>query len=444
LSRRQQSATSGPLKAADDAFFMAHSRAGWRPGTRFATLLRMAVLQAILAAIGRQLGRLLNTAFSWATVLLFGKVPERRQLYLSAISAGSVLWLVLLIGVAFPSVGTFLMAFVPLPKWIDQATARLIMLAAAALLPMVIGILSLFLLEPADRPEGIYAKLKAVAAGYPYTFGLALTLVLMTIVAPLLKARAVFRRWTTTHIPIVVEPRNYEETVLQMHRVLCEQGLETVRRPATWLLRGPTKLLTVFAGARVERMVANQLAVLRGADVELILHPADLVLSGREKTVTRTHAIITEHLTGTKAYLTWSKEAQEIEDRLHRLYRQVQAGAMTRGHSQTAIQDIRATVVRLPISYEEWEVLFRQRVLLERDILAASLPPDADLTRKLRPDKHSAAGRSSGLGLAAILASGLALTTMAKRWTKKVGANAAERSSTGSSPYRLLRRAILD
>src|SRR5262245_704381 len=54
-------------------------------GTQFARAKTMAVLQAILAAVGRQLGRLLNTAFSWATVLLFGKVSERRQLYLSAI-----------------------------------------------------------------------------------------------------------------------------------------------------------------------------------------------------------------------------------------------------------------------------------------------------------------------------------------------------------------------
>src|SRR5580765_3981893 len=188
----------------------------------------MAVLQALLAIVGRQLGRLLNTAFSWATVLLFGKVPERRQLYLSAISAGSILWLVLLLGVAFPSVGTFLLAFVPLPKWVGEATVRLSRLAGAMLLPAVIGILSLFLLDPGDRPKGIYAKLKAIATGYPYTFGLAFTLVLMIIVAPILKARAVLRRWTTTHIPIVVEPKDYDDTVVKLRQVLCEHGVETV------------------------------------------------------------------------------------------------------------------------------------------------------------------------------------------------------------------------
>jgi hypothetical protein len=76
--------------------------------------------------------------------------------------------------------------------------------------------------------------------------------------------------------------------------------------------------------------------------------------------------------------------------------------------------------------------------------LAASLPADGDLTRKLRPNEHPAVGRSSGFGLAAILASGLALTTMAKRWTRRPRANSAKGSNHGPLSYRLSRKAILD
>ncbi len=42
----------------------------------------MAVLQAVLALITRQAGRILNTVFGWATMLLFGKVPQDKQLLL--------------------------------------------------------------------------------------------------------------------------------------------------------------------------------------------------------------------------------------------------------------------------------------------------------------------------------------------------------------------------
>ena len=54
----------------------------------------MAIVQVVIAGVTRQASRLLNAAFGWATALLFGKVPSDRQIYLSLISFGSVLWLV--------------------------------------------------------------------------------------------------------------------------------------------------------------------------------------------------------------------------------------------------------------------------------------------------------------------------------------------------------------
>src|SRR3954464_9718970 len=111
-------------------------------GTQFAhsscrlTLLRrhravpvertMAIIQALLTMLFRQMGRVLNTAFGWATTLLFGQVPEKRQTYLSAIALGSGLWLVVVLGIAFPRLGAFLLAFVPLPEW-ASGWVRLVM-----------------------------------------------------------------------------------------------------------------------------------------------------------------------------------------------------------------------------------------------------------------------------------------------------------------------------
>ena len=34
-------------------------------------------------------------------------------------------WLVVLVGVVFPSVATFLLAFVPLPSWVEPGWVRL-------------------------------------------------------------------------------------------------------------------------------------------------------------------------------------------------------------------------------------------------------------------------------------------------------------------------------
>src|SRR6059036_3588313 len=103
----------------------------------------MAILQAIFLLLLRQAGRVLNTAFGWATTLLFGQVPEKRQLYLSAIALGSVLWIIVVVGIVFPRFGTFLIAFVPLSDSVSAMWARLAMLLAALLVPLAVGVVSL-------------------------------------------------------------------------------------------------------------------------------------------------------------------------------------------------------------------------------------------------------------------------------------------------------------
>ena len=75
----------------------------------------MAVIQLLIAALARSAGRLLNTAFGWATVMVFGKVRADRQIYLSVLGFGSVLWILAVVGIAFPSAGTFLLSFVRSP-----------------------------------------------------------------------------------------------------------------------------------------------------------------------------------------------------------------------------------------------------------------------------------------------------------------------------------------
>ncbi len=103
----------------------------------------MAIVQALLALVFRSAGKLLNTAFGWATVMIFGKVPESRQLYLSIVAFGSVAWMVVLVGILFPPVGTFLLTFVPLPSGVNQTWVRLAMLTAAIVIPLVIGAVGL-------------------------------------------------------------------------------------------------------------------------------------------------------------------------------------------------------------------------------------------------------------------------------------------------------------
>ena len=354
----------------------------------------MVLLQALLTAASRSAGKALNTAFGWATMMLFGKVPDDKQIYLSVISFGSVLWLVALIGVAVPGAATWLLGFITLPEWVQDGWIRLAMLAAVAILPLVIGAVSLVMVDAEDRPKTLGGKAKMVLRGYPFALGLAITLVMMTLFAPVMKARNIIRRWTSEHVAIMVEPQDYLAVVADVQAALAKGGLETRRELATWMLRFPTRVLTFFGGGAVENLAADQLTTLKSEKIEVLLHPSDMVVSGRQLEAARAHAVITEQLTFTRAYMTWTKEANQVEDKLRGIWRGIQAGKPGELAQLGAIEKELST---LKVSYEEWETLFREKLQVERGLLqvmAGVTDRPRDLT-EASPEQNASARQSA-------------------------------------------------
>src|SRR5439155_13038683 len=90
----------------------------------------------VFAFIGRQLGRVLTLAFNWATIVLFGRVPQDRQLYLSGMALTALLWPIVLAGIAFPSFATFLVGFFSVPDW-AKSWVRLVMFVLSIVFPLV-------------------------------------------------------------------------------------------------------------------------------------------------------------------------------------------------------------------------------------------------------------------------------------------------------------------
>jgi hypothetical protein len=114
--------------------------------------------------------------------------------------------------------------------------------------------------------------------------------------------------------------------------------------------------------------------MLVAADVEVMLQPSDLIVSGRPLEAAHARAILTEHLVFTKAYMTWDKEANEMEDRLRAIWED----ARRRGEGATSatererLADAECDLRALKVPFEEWEVLFREKLIIERSLLRAA------------------------------------------------------------------------
>lgn len=341
----------------------------------------MAILASLFGVLGRFAGKLLTTTLGWASILLFGRVPQDRQIVLALVTFGSLAWAIAVLGVVLPYVGAFLLAAVPTPDLIGESLLRLAMLTAALLLPAVVGAATIFVVEPARRPQG-KGLIEQVLRGYLLSPALAATLILLALVGVARFLHHLALRWSDAHIPIVVRPGGYDRVLVDLERALDDAGLDVGRHPAPAILALPGRMLGAIAGPGIRSLVPDRLMELRGVGLEVGLYPSDISMAGDKLSVARARAAIASRLTATAASMTTSAEAQEIEARLERLSAARVPGGLPgdasaarspspqRVDPMAELASIDAALAVLTVPQEEWEVLYRERLQVERDLLA--------------------------------------------------------------------------
>jgi hypothetical protein len=358
----------------------------------------MAIIGGIFAALGRFAGKVVTMLLGWASVLLFGRVPQRKQSLLAFITLGSIAWVVTLVGVIVPDVGSFLLAAVPRPEFIDELWIRLAMLALALVLPLVIGALTVLVLDEHRRPKG-GALIVQVLRGYLYAPVLAIALVVLAGIALWRKGLALARRQQDAHVAVIVKPGGYGQVVADIERAIDDAGIDVHRTKAPAALTIPPKLLAAVGGDAVAALVPDELIELEGSGLSVLVYPSDIALLGEKAVVARGRAAIVARLTLTEAYLTSAEETEKIEDRLAEIARDPTAA--TAGTFRRLDEELAG----LTVPYDDWETLYRLRLQVENQkrIPGASEPgtgqPDAGVRpAPERPPNGSGEGK---LGLVA-------------------------------------------
>lgn len=334
----------------------------------------MAIIGSVFAMVGRFAGRLLNSALGWATLLLFGKVEGRKQTILLVIALASLVWILTVVGVLVPDIGAFLLAFVPVPDGVAEEWVRLAMLALALAIPLLVGVAAIYVTQADRRPKG-FGLVTGVLRGYPFTLVLALTIAILAGVSVARKVRSLSKRWEDAHVPVVVKPGGYERVLDDLRGVLDRSGLSVQTRPAPSIISLPPRMLDAVAGRSLGSLVPDRLMMLTGDDLEVLVYPSDVAISGSKAAMARARAAIAIELTESPAYMTTSAEAQRVEDATAELAgRDGQRLPPTEWRRR--LRELDPRIATLAVPFDEWETVYRQRLQVERDLLADEVEAD--------------------------------------------------------------------
>jgi hypothetical protein len=325
------------------------------------------ILAALIAALGRFGGKGVNTALGWASLLLFGRVPQSKQSIVSSMALASLGWALALLGVLIPRVSAFLLTAIPIPEIVPTGWIRLAMIALAAGLPMLVGLGSLLLVARAVRPRGM-AIVPAVLRGYPIASLLAIILIFLAGIASARKIRSLAKGWKDAHIGIVVRAGAYDRLVGDIQSALAQADFELTLADAPTVLALPARLLGVIAGPAVGGLVPARLSQLINSTLEILVYPSDIALSGTQAAVAGARAAIVRMLAAAPVYLTTGAEAQAIEERIRALTADLPSVGTPAG-IRPALERIDNDLARVVLGHEDWDALYRLRLQVERDLL---------------------------------------------------------------------------
>jgi hypothetical protein len=335
----------------------------------------MAVIQALLALVTRSLGRITSAMFGWAVSALFGQANPAEKTWLSALVGAAALWPILLLGIAIPKLAVFVLGFVPLPDWIAEGTVRLVWIGLAVVIPLGVG-----LTMAARRPRGGAVSGRAqpsaresggmrLLRGFPTTLGIAGAFLVVFVTVPALRLVSLVRRRVDVQVPLITDRDHYHGVAAEIARVLTRHGFPVHEATPGWWMTLPSRILLALGGPAFRDHIPDRLAYFRGERLEVALYPNGLLLRGSAQDTAWAHGTVVEALTAAPALQTFDPHAQDLERQIRRVWAVYRERPAVHEDSATLtgrLQEIAAELGQAPISYDEWQIVYRQALQLGR------------------------------------------------------------------------------
>jgi len=348
----------------------------------------VAILQAILSLISRSLGSILSALFGWAVVALFGPTSPREKVWLSTLVGAAAAWPLLILGAIWPRLAAVALTFAYLPSWVPSWLVRGVWIGLAIVVPFVLGAVvagrargpavpipgtrrvtapppaSAIHRSPVREP-----KVVRLLRGIPITLAIAASFLIVFVTVPLRRLLSMLRHQVEIDVPLVTDAHGYRFVADEIADTLARHGVEARPVEPAWTATAPSRILSTLGGPGFDAYVPQSFVQLRGPELDVLLYPNGLMLRGSGRQTAWAHGLLVEALTDAPAYQTFDPAAQDIERQIRgawAVFGQNPAAHAGSAALDSRLDEIAEQIRALPVGYEEWQVVYRQALQLDR------------------------------------------------------------------------------
>jgi len=326
----------------------------------------VAILQALISLITKSAGKILNAAFGWAVLALFGRTTPKEQTLLSAVVAAAAAWPLLVIGIVFPKAMLFVVSFVPLSKSVPSLALRIVWIALALFVPFIVGSVIAARAPHDALPE---SKLKKLLRGFQVTFALAVAFVLMLVIAPTMKIVNTLKGRKDVRLPALAQEGAGAEFMSAFVAAMALNHIELREGNPPWHMTAPAGLLKKLGGRAFANFVGERPQYRVSPELEVNLNPNELLLRGKERPLLRAQSVSQEVMAPRCILATMDARAQDLEQQIKRVW-QIYAERPGDHRISTALiarrDEIASELSKSDIPYDEWQIVYRELLQLDR------------------------------------------------------------------------------
>jgi hypothetical protein len=151
--------------------------------------------------------------------------------------------------------------------------------------------------------------------------------------------------------------------------VLRRHGFVVPTTRPGWWVTTPIGLLARMGGPTLGSHLPDRLQHFETGDLRITLYPSGVVLRGKPGRLSWAHGLIAEAVVYTDGLQTSDARAQALEERLRPLWKQHHDGVLDGGASpelSSEIEPIATELKNLQVDWDDWQILYRQILQLDR------------------------------------------------------------------------------